>query len=115
MELMAHEPGADGEKRVFLDYFQHGVAVALGLLAHDKVIGEEAHHGEFFFPDLDGFAQKHEAAAFGINGQAGQGRGLDGIAEAQIFGQGLGVGFGKAAADVQGVQLRRQHWHRPGR
>ena len=27
-------------------------------------------------------AQVHEAAAFGINGQTGLGRGLDGIAEA---------------------------------
>ena len=65
--------------------------------------------GNLSLPDLDMLSQVHEAAAFGVDGQTGLGRGLDGIAEAQILGQGPGVGFGEAAADIEGVQVSREH------
>ena len=83
--------------------------------------GEQAHHGVTLHADVDGFPQIHEAAAFGIDGQAAFRCGLHRVAETQVVSQLPGVGLGKAAADVQGVQVRGQHQgiqrayiHQPG-
>ena len=109
VKLMALEHGARGKVRVVPGHFQDGIAVPLGFFAHDEVVGEDTRHGKLVAPHLDMLSQVHEAAAFGVDGQTGLGCGLDGIAEAQILGQGPGVGFGEAAADIEGVQVSREH------
>ena len=107
MELVAADFGADGIVGIFALDGDDRVPVSLGPFEQAERQGEHPGHAKTpaFYHEL--VAQVHEPSAFGINGQAVVHQAAEASAEFFVLGQFLGMGFGKTAADVKRIDLRK--------
>ena len=81
------------------------VAESLGAGAEAGLGGQDTGHGVAASFVFQGLGQVHEAAALGVDGQPGAGEVLDASADVGARGDGGGLGFGEAAAEVEAVQF----------
>jgi len=107
MEFVAGNGLPHREKGICLIHSQARIAVSLRPLLKTKRHRQRANHGIMPVTDQKGFAQKDKTAALRVNRQARFTRGFDGKAEGLVGGQPPGMGFGKTAADIQGINGRQ--------